>query len=58
MFIYHKCHEADKNVLNCNARTHAGDINGKCDICGKRCRLMWCGKYSIEEDQTWNNQKG
>lgn len=47
MFICNKCHERDKNVLNCNDRAHADvNIKGKCDICGKMRKIVWCEEYT------------
>jgi hypothetical protein len=56
MFVCIKCHEADEKVLNCNIDIHikmqadiVTFIKGKCDICGKQCRMLWCGKYTEGE---------
>ena len=49
MFVCNKCHKADENVLNCNGEAHATvNIKGKCDICGKWRKILWCKEYTYK----------
>lgn len=47
MFVCNKCHKADEKILNCNDSVHAEvNIEGKCDICGKLRKIIWCREYT------------